>query len=68
MNEKQLLTAERVQAEYQKGVQFNTYLDLYDDVKQCENFVEGKQSLSLVKEQGFPAGKVLFASTCGPSR
>ena len=43
MNEKQLLTAERVQAEYQKGVQFNTYLDLYDDVKQCENFVEGKQ-------------------------
>ena len=38
-NDKTALTAERVQAEYQKGVQYNTGLGLYDDVKQCENFV-----------------------------
>lgn len=37
------ITAERVQAEYQKGVQFNNGLNLYEDVKQCENFVEGRQ-------------------------
>ena len=44
MNEqKTTLTADRVQAEYEKGVQYNTGLGLYEDVKQCENFVEGKQ-------------------------
>ena len=37
MNEKQPITAERVQAEYEKGVQYNTGLGLYEDVKQCEN-------------------------------
>ncbi|MEE0277613.1 MAG: hypothetical protein UD574_06725, partial [Agathobaculum butyriciproducens] len=44
MNEqKTTLTADRVQAEYEKCVQYNTGLGLYEDVKQCENFVEGKQ-------------------------
>ena len=44
MNEqKTTLTADRVQAEYEKGVQYNTGLGLYENVKQCENFVEGKQ-------------------------
>ena len=37
------ITAARVRAEYDKGVQFNNGLDLYEDVKQCENFVEGRQ-------------------------
>ena len=32
-----------MQAEYEKCVQYNTGLGLYEDVKQCENFVEGKQ-------------------------
>ena len=44
MNEqKTTLTADRVQAEYEKGVQYNTGIGLYENVKQCENFVEGKQ-------------------------
>ena len=34
------ITAARVRAEYDKGVQFNNGLNLYEDVKQCENFVE----------------------------
>ena len=43
MNEqKTTLTADRVQAST-KGVQYNTGLGLYEDVKQCENFVEGRQ-------------------------
>ena len=37
------ITAARVRAEYDKGVQFNNGLNLYEDVKQCENFVEGRQ-------------------------
>ena len=44
MNEQKItLTADRIQAEYEKGVQYNTGIGLYEDVKQCENFVEGKQ-------------------------
>ena len=50
------LTADRVQAEYEKCVQYNTGLGLYENVKQCENFVEGKQ------------WKDSRASTCGPLR
>ena len=37
------ITAARVRAEYDRGVQFNNGLGLYEDVKQCENFVEGRQ-------------------------
>ena len=33
------ITAARVRAEYDRGVQFNNGLNLYEDVKQCENFV-----------------------------
>ena len=44
MNEQKItLTADRIQAEYEKGVQYNTGIGLYENVKQCENFVEGKQ-------------------------
>lgn len=43
MSRKPQLTADRVQAEYEKCVQYNTGLGLYENVKQCENFVEGKQ-------------------------
>lgn len=37
------ITAARVRAEYDRGVQFNNGLNLYENVKQCENFVEGRQ-------------------------
>ena len=46
---------------------FGDVRDCYADLCKLDfdgiglDFVEGKQSLSLVKEQGFPAGKVLFA-------
>ena len=57
MNEQKItLTADRIQAEYEKGVQYNTGIGLYENVKQCENFVEGKQ---------WEASR---ARSCGPLR
>lgn len=41
--DKQEMTAERIQTEYQKGVSYNQGLNLYDDVKICERFYEGRQ-------------------------
>lgn len=37
------ITAESIWEEYQKGVAYNTALDLYDNVEKCENFYIGKQ-------------------------
>ncbi len=40
---KEELTADSIWQEYQKGVSYNTALDLYENVEKCENFYIGKQ-------------------------
>ena len=40
---KEELTAESIWEEYQKGVTYNTALELYENVEKCENFYIGKQ-------------------------
>ncbi len=37
------VTAESIWNEYQKGVSYNTALDLYNTIEKCENFYIGKQ-------------------------
>lgn len=40
---KEELTAASIWEEYQKGISYNTSLELYENIKKCENFYVGKQ-------------------------
>ena len=43
MAQQEQITAQAIWTEYQKGVTYNTNLDLYETVKKNENFYSGKQ-------------------------